>query len=96
MRFRCTRIASAHLLALTKKTARFLNKIYVAKIAQKVFNLEPCSVVRDSVQFEGICPSNLTAGWLLRNHSHDAISGDASKRGDRHRHNGPSAPERSG
>jgi hypothetical protein len=38
----------------------------------------------------------LTAGWLLRNHSHDAISGDASKRGDRHRHNGPSAPERSG
>jgi hypothetical protein len=41
MRFRCTRIASAHLLSLTKKTGRSLNKIYVAKIAQKIFNLEP-------------------------------------------------------
>ena len=33
-------------------------KFYAAKIAQKFFNLLACSVVRDGVQFQGICISN--------------------------------------
>ena len=35
LRFSCTRIASAHLFALTKKTARSLNNIYASTIGQK-------------------------------------------------------------
>jgi hypothetical protein len=51
-----------HLLALTKETARSLNRILCGENCAEVFQSGACSVVRDGVQFEGICISNYLAG----------------------------------